>query len=159
MAHEMNPAATAQLPRLTANATWDRASKLRHVSTASALDPRDEVLLREVSDGANEGLSILFSRYAQIVRGIGYRVLRDACEADHLLQDVFILTRSKCCMFDPSRGSARFWILQVAYRSRYALARDRYRNSRHFYTRTDLEQVENELSDRQNGGGVRGYDF
>jgi RNA polymerase sigma-70 factor, ECF subfamily len=49
------------------------------------------------------------------VRGLAYRVLRDTSEADDLLQDFFILIQRKWGMFDPSRGPARFWILQMAY--------------------------------------------
>jgi RNA polymerase sigma-70 factor (ECF subfamily) len=55
------------------------------------------------------------------------------------------LIQRKCVLFDPARGPARFWILQMAYHS--ALARLRYLKSRHFYTRLDLEDVENQLSD------------
>jgi len=113
----------------------------------------DEGLLGLVRQGDAEALATLFGRYAPIVRGVAYRVLRDASEADDLLQDLFILILRKCGMFDPTRGPARFWILQMAYHC--ALARRRYLNSRHFYTRVDLADVENELSDRGNGNGGR----
>jgi len=105
----------------------------------------DENLMLAVCKGESDALARLFCRYARVVRGIAYRVLHDASEADDLLQDVFILIQSKCSLFDPTRGPARFWILQVAYRC--ALGRRRYLNSRHFYTHMDLADVENELSD------------
>lgn len=105
----------------------------------------DEGLLVLVGQGDAEALARLFNRYAPIVRGVAYRVLRDASEADDLLQDLFILILRKCGMFDPTRGPARFWILQMAYHC--ALSQRRYLNSRHFYTRVDLAEVENELSD------------
>ena len=113
----------------------------------------DEGLLVLVGQGDAEALAKLFSRYAPIVRGVAYRVLRDASEADDVLQDLFILILRKCGMFDPTRGPARFWILQMAYHC--ALAKRRYLNSRHFYTRVDLADVENELSDCGNGDGGR----
>ncbi len=50
----------------------------------------------------------------------------------------------KCGMFDASRGPARFWILQMTYHR--AIARRRYLNSRHFYTRVDLDDVGRELA-------------
>jgi RNA polymerase sigma-70 factor (ECF subfamily) len=106
-----------------------------------------------ICKGDSDALASLFSRYAHAVRGIAYRVLRDASEADDLLQDTFILIQSKCHLFDPTRGPARFWILQMAYHC--ALAKRRYLNSRHFYTRVDLADVENELSDCGNGDGGR----
>lgn len=116
----------------------------------------DEGLLVLVGQGDAEALARLFNRYAPIVRGVAYRVLRDASEADDLLQDLFMLILRKCGMFDPTRGPARFWILQMAYHC--ALAKRRYLNSRHFYTRVDLADVENELSDRGNGSGGRQYE-
>ena len=111
----------------------------------------DDNLLVSICKGDSDALACLFSRYAHAVRGIAYRVLRDASEADDLLQDIFILIQSKCSLFDPTRGPARFWIFQVAYHR--ALCRRRYLNSRHFYTRVDLADVENELSDSGNGNG------
>jgi RNA polymerase sigma-70 factor (ECF subfamily) len=111
----------------------------------------DEGLIALISQGHNDALAALFHRYASIVRGIAYRVLKDASEADDLLQDLFILILRRCGMFDPTRGPARFWILQMAYHC--ALGRRRYLNSRHFYTRVDLADVENELSDPGNGIG------
>jgi|SRR5579872_1803331 len=122
---------------------------------ASNHECSDEGLIALISQGHNDALATLFGRYAPIVRGVAYRVLRDASEADDLLQDLFILILRKCGMFDPTRGPARFWILQMAYHC--ALGRRRYLNSRHFYTHVDLEEVENELSDRGHGIGGRGY--
>lgn len=111
---------------------------------ANAVDS-DEHLLALICKGDNEALASLFRRYARIVRGVAYRVLRDASEADDLLQDIFLLIHRKCSMFDASRGPARFWILQMTYHR--AIARRRYLSSRHFYTRVDLDDVERELAD------------
>jgi RNA polymerase sigma-70 factor, ECF subfamily len=104
----------------------------------------DEALMARICKGDNEALALLFNRYARIVRGVAYRVLRDTSEADDLLQDIFLLIHRKCGMFDASRGPARFWILQMAYHQ--AIARRRYLNSRHFYTRVDLDDVGRELA-------------
>jgi RNA polymerase sigma-70 factor (ECF subfamily) len=133
----------------------ERAAVVAEGQTAGADRRSDECLLADACDGDNDALASLFRRYAHIVRGVAHRVLKDTAEADDLLQDLFILIQRKCSQFDPARGPARPWILQLAYR--YALARRRYLNSRHFYTCVDLEDVENELSDRGNGVGGRGY--
>ena len=105
----------------------------------------DELLMARVCDGDKEALASLFRRYARIVRGVAYRVLRDASEADDLLQDIFLLIHRKCSLFDAARGPAKFWILQMTYHR--AIARRRYLNSRHFYTRVDLDDVGRELAD------------
>ena len=105
----------------------------------------DEQLMASICEGDQDALGLLFGRYARVVRGVAYRVLRDPSEADDLLQDIFILIHRKCSLFDASRGPARFWILQMTYHR--AIARRRYLNSRHFYTRVDLEDAENHLAD------------
>jgi RNA polymerase sigma-70 factor, ECF subfamily len=111
-------------------------------------DFSDEALLSLICKGEEEALSLLFRHYARIVRGVAYRVLRDTSEADDLLQDIFLLIHRLCGTFDRSKGSARFWILQMTYRR--AISRRRYLTSRHFYTRVDLDDVETELADPRN---------
>jgi RNA polymerase sigma-70 factor, ECF subfamily len=108
-------------------------------------DYSDQALLSLICESDEEALSLLFRRYASMVRGVAYRVLRDASEADDLLQDIFILVHRLCGTFDSSKGSARFWILQMTYRR--AISRRRYLTSRHFYTRVDLDDVETQLAD------------
>lgn len=110
----------------------------------SSVSPSDEALMALICEGDTNALGGLFRRYARIVRGVAYRVLRDTSEADDLLQDIFMLIHRKCGMFDASRGPARFWILQMTYHR--AIARRRYLNSRHFYTRVDLDDLERELA-------------
>jgi RNA polymerase sigma-70 factor (ECF subfamily) len=107
--------------------------------------PSDETLMALICEGDRDALASLFRRYARIVRGLAYRVLRDASEADDLLQDIFLLVHRLCGTFDSSKGSARFWILQMTYRR--AISRRRYLTSRHFYTRLDLDQAANQLGD------------
>ena len=60
-----------------------------------------------------------------------------------MLQDIFLLVHRLCETFDPSKGSARFWILQMTYRR--AISRRRYLTSRHFYTHVDLDQAANRM--------------
>jgi len=105
----------------------------------------DEALLSFVCQGNLEALASLFRRYARLVRGVAYKVLRDTSEADDLLQDVFLLVHRLCRTFDSSKGPARHWILQMAYRR--AISRRRYLTSRHFYTRLDLDDAASQLAD------------
>ena len=90
-----------------------------------------------------EALSVLFSRYARLVLGIGLRILRDAGEAEDLVQDVFLRLFEKAHTFDASKGTARTWIVQVAYR--HACGRRAHLGRRGFYSGTDLNDVENAL--------------
>ena len=70
----------------------------------------------QICQESREALAILFRRYSRVVRGVAYCILRDASEADDLLQDIFILIHRRCRTFDSAKGSAQFWILQMAYR-------------------------------------------
>ncbi len=138
----MDGFATIRLPALATTKEQRVTTPAEH--SAASHDPADEALMARICDGDREAMGSLFRRYARIVRGVAYRVLRDASEADDLLQDIFILIHRKCSMFDASRGPARFWILQMTYHR--AIARRRYLNSRHFYTRVDLDDVGRELA-------------
>ena len=100
----------------------------------------DEVLLRRLLDGDREALSVLFRRYARMVRAVACRILRDESEADDLLQEIFLYIFRKCALFDGTRGSARSWIIQVTYHR--AIDRRRYLISRHFYTHLGLDKAE-----------------
>jgi RNA polymerase sigma-70 factor, ECF subfamily len=110
----------------------------------------DDHLMLDICKGDLDALASLFRRYAGIVRGVAYRVLRDASEADDLLQDIFILVHRLCRTFDGSKGPVRFWILQMTYRR--AISRRRYLTSRHFYTRLDLDDTASELADPRSEG-------
>lgn len=109
-----------------------------HESLVVGADASDESLVAEICAGSREALALLFRRYARTVRGIAYRILRDASEADDLLQDVFVLIHRNCRTYDSSRASVQFWIVQMAYRR--AISRRQYLNSRHFYTRLELDE-------------------
>jgi RNA polymerase sigma-70 factor (ECF subfamily) len=98
----------------------------------------DETLLGRLSDSDQEALAVLFRRFARGVRSVGLRILRSEPEADDLVQDVFLFLYQKASAFNPSRGSARTWILLIAYNR--ALDRRKYLNSRHFYTSQVLEE-------------------
>jgi RNA polymerase sigma-70 factor, ECF subfamily len=106
---------------------------------ATAADYSDESLLAQLRGGNHEALALLFRRYARMVRAVAFRILRDAAEADDLLQEVFLFIFRKWALFDAARGSARSWIVQVTYHR--AIDRRRHLASRHFYTSTELDDT------------------
>jgi RNA polymerase sigma-70 factor, ECF subfamily len=111
----------------------------------------DDQLLTGACRGDQHMLALLFARYARIVRGIAYRILRDRSEADDLLQDLFLVIHRSAANFDPSKGSARHWILQMAYRR--AISRRRYLHSRHFYSQLELDEISFRLADPRTSVG------
>ena len=145
----MDSFATIRLPAL--DATNEKGTN-SHISSASSManaELSDEALVARLCDGDKEALGILFRHHAPLVRGIALRVLKDSSEADDLVQDVFVLIHRLCGAFDSSRASAEFWILQMAYRR--AISRRRYLNSRHFYTRLDLNEEADQIMGPRNG--------
>lgn len=59
-------------------------------------------------------LDLLFEQYSRLVLGTAYRILGDANEAEEVVQDVFLYLYRKAHCFDPSKGSVRTWVLQIA---------------------------------------------
>jgi len=145
---------TTRLPSLAASKEASRQVANSTQPSNVEAEASDEALITCICDGDRGALACLFRRYARIVRGVAYRVLRDTSEADDLLQDVFLLVHRLCGTFDSARGPARFWILQMTYRR--AISRRRYLTSRHFYTRLDLDQAANQLGDVSAKSGCQG---
>ena len=145
----MSSSLTTRLPALATSKGNEQTVKIPADRSGIGAEVSDEALMTLIGEDDREALASLFRRYARIVRGVAYRVLRDTSEADDLLQDIFLLIHRKCGTFDTSRGPARFWILQMTYHR--AIARRRYLNSRHFYTRVDLDDVGRELAAPRTG--------
>lgn len=98
----------------------------------------DEQLLARIATGDKEALSAFFHRYATMVRSGALRILRNSAEADDLVQEVFLFVYRKASLFDPTRGSARSWLVQVTYHR--AFDRRRHLASRQFYTSIEVEE-------------------
>lgn len=81
--------------------------------------------------GQKDALSILFDRHYRLVFSVAIRILRDHGEAEDLMQDVFLDVFRKIEQYDPTKGSAKTWILQYAYHR--SLNRQKYLALRSFY--------------------------
>jgi len=136
---------TIRLPALARAAEAETEFKTSARPIAAATESSDEALLALICEDDKEALSLLFRRYARIVRGVAHRVVRVASEADDLVQNIFLLIHRLSRTYDSSKGSARFWILQMTYRR--AISRRRYLTSRHFYKAVDIDDVAGELKD------------
>jgi RNA polymerase sigma-70 factor (ECF subfamily) len=99
----------------------------------------DNFLLERLCAGDHDALAMLFRRYARMVRAVAYRIVSDAAEADDVLQEVFLFIFRKSALFNAARGSARSWIIQVAYHR--AIDRRRHLASRNFYSSTELDET------------------
>jgi RNA polymerase sigma-70 factor (ECF subfamily) len=75
----------------------------------------DEALMAMLQDGGQDAIGCLFRRHARAIHTVGKRVLRDAAEAEDLVQEVFLYVFRKRDLYDSSKGSARSWLIQIAY--------------------------------------------
>jgi len=98
----------------------------------------DEELLAQVGRGSKGSLALLFRRYRRTVSNVALRILKDAAEAEDLCQDVFLLLFQKAKLFDPSKGTAASWILQVTYHR--AINRRQYLTFRQHYNAEPLNE-------------------
>jgi RNA polymerase sigma-70 factor (ECF subfamily) len=100
----------------------------------------DEDLIVCLKAGHADAMTFLFDRYFRLVRSIGLRILRDRGEAEDIMQEIFVEIYKRAGLFDPSKGSAKSWILQYAYHR--SISRRLYLNARKFYDLDELSVVE-----------------
>jgi RNA polymerase sigma-70 factor (ECF subfamily) len=82
---------------------------------------------------------LLFERYSRLVLGVALRILQDYGEAEEIVQEAFCQVFQKADLFDPKKGSAKAWIVQIA--SHRALDRRAYLNRRSFYFAGEFDCV------------------
>lgn len=75
----------------------------------------DEAVMQHLQLGHHDALAVLFDRYQGLVMNIALRILRDAGEAEDLLQSVFLEIFRSAAQFDPAKGSTKIWLLQYVY--------------------------------------------
>jgi RNA polymerase sigma-70 factor (ECF subfamily) len=85
-------------------------------------------LLLRLARGDRAALGELYDLYAGLVHGLALRVLRDASEAEDVVQEVFMQVWRQAGRYDPDRGRPEAWVCTMA-RTR-ALDRLRRRASR-----------------------------
>ena len=122
--------------RLTPLPTWEEVEEGQGAGSPNSTS--DEALIACLQVGKQEALSSLFNRYSRVVRSVSARILRDAAEAEDLVQDLFLFIQRKCSVFDSSKSSARSWIIQMAYHR--AIERRRYLATRNLYSQEGLQE-------------------
>jgi RNA polymerase sigma-70 factor, ECF subfamily len=105
--------------------------------------PSDEELLTDLQTYDAKAFEVLFSRYSRLVFGIASRILRDYSEAEEVVQETFLYVYRKATLFDPEKGGAKAWIVQIAF-SR-ALDRKAHLARRGFYVGTEIESLDDTL--------------
>lgn len=135
---EMDHGATVSVQFRASVSPADELCETPAAGLALSEDWPDEVLFEHIARGTQEALAVLFRRYVRRVRNIGWRILRDAGEAEDLVQEVFLYVFRKGGLYDPSKGPARSWLLQVAYTQ--AFLRRRALNSHGLYAPAAIDR-------------------
>jgi RNA polymerase sigma-70 factor (ECF subfamily) len=108
--------------------------------------PSDEELMSSLQAKDSKALELLFDRYSGLVFGIALRILNDHSEAEEVVQEAFFYVYQRALIFDPLKGSAKGWVVQVAF----SRARDRkaHLSRRGFYSGTDIDSLDDTLLGR-----------
>ena len=124
---------------------WGRTSRsvVAKPDTPDAQCPTGEELMARLQANDATALDILFDRFSRLVLGIALRVLRDYGEAEDVVQEVFFHVFQKAAVFDPLKGSAKTWVVQIAYHR--ALDRRAHLGRRGFYLGTEIASLDDTL--------------
>jgi RNA polymerase sigma-70 factor (ECF subfamily) len=98
----------------------------------------DEDLLCQAGRGSKNALAVLFHRYYRKVLNVAHRILKDVSEAEDLCQEVFIFVLQRARLFDPAKGAASSWIIQIAYHR--AINRRQYLTHRQHYASQEFNE-------------------
>jgi RNA polymerase sigma-70 factor, ECF subfamily len=99
--------------------------------------PSDEELMARLQSNDCNALDALFKRYSRLVFGIALRILGNRGESEDIVQDVFFYMYQRPALFDATKGSAKGWIVQIAF-SR-ALDRRAHLARRAYYSGTNVD--------------------
>ena len=118
--------------------------------------PSDEELMVGLQVKDAEALDLLFGRYSRLVFAIALRIVNDRSEAEDVVQEVFFSLYQKAALYDSAKGTAKGWVVQIAF----SRARDRraHLSRRGFYSGTDVESLHDTLigqTDVEHDVGVR----
>ena len=124
----------------------ESGSRVAGPQPAEVRSPSDEDLMAWMQAKDSKGLDLLYTRYSRLVFGIALRILNDKSEAEEVVQEVFFWLYQKALLFNPAKGSAKGWVVQIAF----SRARDRRAHllRRGFYSGTDLESLDDTLPGR-----------
>jgi len=100
----------------------------------------DDELVQVLVAGNQDAMAILFDRYYHMVMNVALRIVRDAGEAQDIVQIVFTDFYRQARLFDPGKGSLRTWLLQYSYGR--SINRKESLESRNFYRQSELESVD-----------------
>ena len=130
---------------------------LRVVRSAEGDDVSE--LLSRVARGDSAAFAGLYDALGGSVYGLARRVVRDPERAEDVAQEVFLEVWRKAPAYEPSKGTAKTWILTIAHRRAVDAVR-RNETSRKYEAKTVVDDVQHdapgdELLEREEQAQVR----
>ncbi len=92
----------------------DRSSSDTMDETPGLLSSGDAALLERVRTGDQKAMAEVFDRYSSIVYSVALRILREAGQAEDMVQEIFLGIWRKPTSFVEGRGSLGGWLVVVA---------------------------------------------
>jgi len=99
----------------------------------------DNDLFQQLIVGNDDAFAVIVDRYQRLVYSVAYRYVKDAGEAEDVVQIVFLDVFRKKGLFDPSKGTLKMWLLQYAYTR--SINRHYHLQQRHFYSKLNVEEI------------------
>ncbi len=123
---------------------WNRTEAQVDVPEVTEVrDLSDDELMSGLQSKNSGALSLLLDRYSRLVLSVALHILHDYGEAEEIVQEVFFHVFQKANLFNPSRGTAKAWILQIAFHR--TLDRKSYLERRGFYFSKDIAGFDSSL--------------
>jgi RNA polymerase sigma-70 factor, ECF subfamily len=119
--------------------TPDRKPIEPRMPWAELIAADDLALVGEWTRGNHDAFAVIVDRYQRLVFSVAVRIVKDASEAEEVVQIVFLDIFKDLGKFDPARGTLKVWLLQYAY-SR-SVTRRHHLERRQFYSRLDLDDL------------------
>src|SRR5579883_1142309 len=90
------------------------AARSSHKAAEKRNEADDTGLLMRIRSGEQEAMSTLFDRYGTMVYSVALRVLRDASEAEDVMQETFVQVWRNPAAFVEGKGSLAGWLAVTA---------------------------------------------
>lgn len=99
-------------------------------------EEQDEQCMQALACGDHEAINPIYRRYWRLVYSIALQIVRDAAEAEDVVQTVFLDVFRAARQFDAAKGTVKVWLLQYAYHR--ALHRKRHLVANRLYDWVEL---------------------
>lgn len=84
------------------------------VRTTDGVTTDDAAVVSRMANGDETALAALYDQWMQLVYSLAMHLLRDADEAEDVVEETFWQAWQRASTYDASRGTVRSWLLTIA---------------------------------------------